>query len=126
MLHPTRTLSHHKPLQRSNAMHIKASAILPSQGTGSHTGKKAIVIGSGFGGLGAAWSLSKAGADVLLLDAAPQPGGLSAVIKTPKGRVVEPGIKGFWYQYANLTHLVTDELGLREADVFTAYTEVGR
>lgn len=83
-----------------------------------------MVIGSGFAGLGAAWSLSKAGADVTLLDAAAQPGGLSAVMKTPQGRLFEPGIKGFWYQYCNITRLVTEELGQREDDVFTPYTEV--
>ncbi len=33
-----------------------------------------------------------------LIDAAPNPGGLSAGWRTPQGRAVEAGIKGFWYQ----------------------------
>lgn len=127
MLRPTRAVAIRQPLRQCNPLQIKAS--YADGNTSIHSAekppgkKKAIVIGSGFAGLGAAWSLSGAGAEVLLLDGAPQPGGLSAAIKTPQGRVVEPGIKGFWYQYANLTRLVT-ELNLREADVFTPYTEV--
>lgn len=42
----------------------------------------------------------------MLLDAAPNPGGLSTVLRTPQGRVFEPGIKGFWYQYKNIDELV--------------------
>jgi uncharacterized protein with NAD-binding domain and iron-sulfur cluster len=35
---------------------------------------------------------------VTLVDGAETPGGLSAGWRTPKGRAVEAGIKGFWYQ----------------------------
>jgi hypothetical protein len=34
---------------------------------------------------------------VTLVDAAENPGGLSTGWRTPKGRAVEAGIKGFWY-----------------------------
>ena len=34
----------------------------------------------------------------MLIDASPNPGGLSAGWRTPQGRSVEAGIKGFWYQ----------------------------
>ncbi len=33
-----------------------------------------------------------------LLDASPNPGGLSAGWRTKQGRAVEAGVKGFWYQ----------------------------
>ncbi len=49
-------------------------------------------------GFGAAKHLSEQGYDVTLLDASPNPGGLSAGWRTPQGRAVEAGVKGFWYQ----------------------------
>lgn len=49
-------------------------------------------------GFGAAKHLSEQGYAVTLLDAAANPGGLSAGWRTAKGRVVEAGMKGFWYQ----------------------------
>jgi hypothetical protein len=49
-------------------------------------------------GFGAAKHLSSQGYDVTLLDAAANPGGLSAGWRTAQGRAVEAGIKGFWYQ----------------------------
>ena len=51
-----------------------------------------------FAGFGAAKHLAETGYNVTLLDAAPNPGGLSAGWRTPQGRAVEAGIKGFWYQ----------------------------
>ena len=38
-----------------------------------------------------------AGYDVKLLDAAENPGGLSAGWRTKDGKQVEAGMKGFWY-----------------------------
>lgn len=55
---------------------------------------RAIVIGAGWAGLASAHALSKAGAQVILLEAAEAVGGLSSASRTKKGRVVEPGIKG--------------------------------
>ena len=53
-----------------------------------------VVIGAGWGGFGAAHALAKAeDVDVLLLDSADNPGGLSAGWRVA-GRPVEPGIKG--------------------------------
>ena len=46
------------------------------------------------GRLWAAYALLQAGADVVVLDGAATPGGLSAAWRTAQGRVVEPGIKG--------------------------------
>lgn len=51
-----------------------------------------------FAGFGAAKHLAEQGYKVTLLDGAETPGGLSAGWRTPQGRAVEAGIKGFWYQ----------------------------
>lgn len=59
---------------------------------------KAVVVGGGWAGYAAALALAKAGAEVTLLDASENPGGLSSAFTTPGGQMVEPGIKGFWYQ----------------------------
>ena len=49
-------------------------------------------------GFGAAKHLAGQGYDVTLLDASENPGGLSSGWRTPQGRSVEAGVKGFWYQ----------------------------
>ena len=54
-------------------------------------------------GFGAAKHLAETGYNVTLVDAAPNPGGLSAGWRTPQGRAVEAGIKGFWYQARFIT-----------------------
>ncbi|PNW70427.1 hypothetical protein CHLRE_17g719500v5 [Chlamydomonas reinhardtii] len=91
-----------------------------SNGSPQRRGPKAVVVGGGWAGFGAAYALSQAGADVTVLDAAEQPGGLASSWKSQGGKTVEPGIKGFWYQYANIFSLV-DRLGLR--NVFTEFTQ---
>lgn len=60
--------------------------------------KKVVVVGAGWAGFGAAKHLTEQGYAVTLLDASPNPGGLSAGWRTPQGRAVEAGFKGFWYQ----------------------------
>ena len=55
---------------------------------------------TGFAGFGAAKHLAQQGYAVTLVDGSPNPGGLSAGWRTPQGRAVEAGIKGFWYQVA--------------------------
>ncbi|DBA90704.1 TPA: hypothetical protein ACH3X1_003920 [Trebouxia sp. C0004] len=81
--------------------------------------KHAVVVGGGWGGFGAAYALLKAGVKVTILDASETPGGLSAGWRTPGGRSVEAGIKGFWYQYSNINALV-GELGIDNP--FTEWT----
>ena len=54
-------------------------------------------------GFGAAKHLSEQGYAVTLVDASPNPGGLSAGWRTPQGRTVEAGFKGFWYQVLHNT-----------------------
>ena len=54
-----------------------------------------MVVGGGWGGFGAAYALLKAGVKVTILDASETSGGLSAGWRTPGGRSVEAGIKGY-------------------------------
>jgi NADPH-dependent 2,4-dienoyl-CoA reductase/sulfur reductase-like enzyme len=61
------------------------------------------VVGGGWAGFGATKALVDAGAEVVLLDASAQPGGLSSAFSTPQGRVIEPGIKG--WEAGPLLHL---------------------
>lgn len=65
-----------------------------SNGSPQRRGPKAVVVGGGWAGFGAAYALSQAGADVTVLDAAEQPGGLASSWKSQGGKTVEPGIKG--------------------------------
>ncbi|GAQ79859.1 Amine oxidase [Klebsormidium nitens] len=70
--------------------------------------KKAVVVGGGWAGFGAAYQLARCGFAVTLLDASPDPGGLSGGFRTSQGRAVEAGMKGFWYQYHNIYRLVEE------------------
>lgn len=70
------------------------------------TNKNVIVVGGGWAGFGAAKHLSEQGYSVKLIDAAMEPGGLSAGWRTEDGRPVEAGTKGFWYQYPNVYSLL--------------------
>ena len=54
-----------------------------------------MVVGGGWAGFGAAYALLKAGVEVTILDASQTPGGLSSGWRTPGGRFVEAGIKGY-------------------------------
>jgi uncharacterized protein with NAD-binding domain and iron-sulfur cluster len=47
---------------------------------------------------------------VTLLDASSNPGGLSSAFTTAGGQMVEPGIKGFWYQVRLLSLLLPPAL----------------
>eukprot|EP00798_Chlamydomonas_sp_ICE-L_P018499 gene18499-24997_t len=71
-------------------------------------GKSVVVVGGGWAGFGAAKHLTEQGYDVTLLEASPNPGGLSTGWKTAEGRTVEAGMKGFWYQYVNIFKLLKD------------------
>ncbi|CAN0260079.1 unnamed protein product [Discosporangium mesarthrocarpum] len=73
--------------------------------------RSVVVVGGGWAGFGAAKALSESGScDVTLLDASPNPGGLSSGWRTRGGRAVEAGIKGFWWSYPNIYRLVEEEL----------------
>ncbi len=81
-------------------------------------GKRVVVVGAGWAGLGASYHLAKQGYDVTLLEAGSYPGGLVAGWKTAAGRSIEAGIHGFWYPYRNIFSLI-NELGISP---FTTWT----
>ena len=55
-----------------------------------------VVIGAGWAGFASAHRLAESGANVVLVDASSNIGGLSGGFRTEAGRAVEAGIKGFW------------------------------
>jgi len=86
-----------------------------------------LVVGAGWGGLGAAWHLSQQQDQfkVTLIDAAPKVGGLIRDgFTTKNGRPCEAGQHGFWDEYLNIFSLVEHELKL--TDVFTDYAPQGQ
>ncbi len=86
--------------------------------SGESQGKKVVVVGAGWAGLGATYHLAQQGYDVTLLEAGSYPGGLVAGWKTSGGRSVEAGIHGFWHPYRNIFALI-NELGINP---FTNWT----
>merc|ERR1719310_1486375 len=79
------------------------------------------IVGAGWGGWGAAKALVENGCRVTLLDAVDDPTGQTPYL-TPTGKPFEAGTKGFWKDYPNINSLVSKDLGLREEDVFTDFT----
>ena len=84
--------------------------------------KKYVVIGAGWGGWGAAKALCQSGSDaeVIILDALPDPTGQTPYLSAT-GKPVEAGTRGFWMDYPNINALCK-ELDLDENDIFTDYT----
>jgi len=90
------------------------------------TKQTVLVVGAGWGGLGAAWHLSQQDKfKVTLIDAAPKVGGLIRDgFTTKNGRPCEAGQHGFWDEYLNIFSLVENDLKLK--DVFTDYALQGQ
>ncbi|KAH9309561.1 hypothetical protein KI387_037472, partial [Taxus chinensis] len=88
----------------------RASQTVPGEQEGRKSSQKlrAVVVGGGWAGFGAAHTLAKAGVEVTLLDAALSPGGLSTGFRSAQGKPVEAGIKGFWWQYHNIFSLIKE------------------
>lgn len=86
------------------------------------TKNKYVVVGAGWGGWGAAKALCQSGSDaeVIILDALPDPTGSTPYLSAT-GKPVEAGTRGFWKDYPNINALC-EELGLNENDVFTDFT----
>jgi len=84
--------------------------------------KKYVVVGAGWGGWGAAKALceSQLNAEVIIIDALPDPTGKTPYV-SKTGKPVEAGTRGFWKDYPNINRLCS-ELGLLESDVFTDFT----
>jgi uncharacterized protein with NAD-binding domain and iron-sulfur cluster len=83
---------------------------------------KIAIVGGGWGGWGAAKAIceSKEDVEVTLLDALPDPTGATPFL-SKTGKPVEAGTRGFWKDYPNINSLCA-ELGLKESDVFTPFT----
>lgn len=83
---------------------------------------KIAIIGGGWGGWGAAKAMceGRENVEVTLLDALPDPTGATPFL-SKTGKPVEAGTRGFWKDYPNINKLC-GELGLKEEDIFTAYT----
>lgn len=92
-----------------------------SGGTSSDK-KKYVVIGGGWAGWGAVKALcqSQINADIILIDALPDPTGAAPYV-SKSGKPVEAGTRGFWKDYPNI-YALCDELGLDTNEVFTPYT----
>mmetsp|Transcript_7578 Transcript_7578/g.11569 ORF Transcript_7578/g.11569 Transcript_7578/m.11569 type:complete len:589 (-) Transcript_7578:145-1911(-) len=90
--------------------------------------KKAVVIGAGWGGLSAAYSLSQDPSfEVTVVDAAPRVGGLVRDgFKSISGkRNAEAGQHGFWDCYYNIFSLLKNDLGIFD-NALTGYAEQGQ
>jgi hypothetical protein len=110
----------------SEESEIKSAAVAwaeqQAKETSSTTKKKFAIVGGGWGGWGAAKALcqSKEDVEVTLLDALPDPTGMTPFL-SKTGKPVEAGTRGFWKDYPNINSMCS-ELGLDENDVFTEFT----
>eukprot|EP00892_Ulva_mutabilis_P003924 jgi/Ulvmu1/1903/UM012_0062.1 len=102
--------------------HRRVSVVVHAAQPSKSAPKKVVVVGAGWAGFGATKHLAEQGYDVELLDAAENPGGLSAGWRTKDGKPVEAGMKGFWYHYPNIYDLVKE---LEIENPFTPFTTSG-
>ena len=91
--------------------------------------KKVVVIGAGWGGLSAAYSISSANDnyDVTVVDASPRVGGLvrDGFRSITGERNAEAGQHGFWDQYYNIFRLLDKDLDILDT-ALTGYAEQGQ
>lgn len=83
--------------------------------------KKFVIVGGGWGGWGAAKALCQSGidAEIILMDALPDPTGSTPYL-SKSGKPVEAGTRGFWKDYPNI-YALCDELHLDQSEIFTPY-----
>mmetsp|Transcript_31683 Transcript_31683/g.47878 ORF Transcript_31683/g.47878 Transcript_31683/m.47878 type:complete len:625 (+) Transcript_31683:146-2020(+) len=101
----------------------KATEWMAKQKEADSSGRpKYVVVGGGWGGWGAAQALCESSIDceVTMLDALPDPTGVTPYL-SKTGKPVEAGTRGFWKDYPNINALCA-QLGIDEDDVFTPFT----
>ncbi|KAG7349654.1 zeta-carotene desaturase [Nitzschia inconspicua] len=100
----------------------KQQTELEEQNSSAAPKKRIAIVGGGWGGWGAAKAIceSRENVEVILLDALPDPTGKTPFL-SKTGKPVEAGTRGFWKDYPNINSLCA-ELGLKESDVFTPFT----
>ncbi|QDZ20890.1 amine oxidase [Chloropicon primus] len=82
---------------------------------------RAVVVGGGWAGFGAAWNLSKTGGfGVTLVDGSPDPGGVAGKLGESS---IELGVKGCWRHYGNIRRLLDNELELPVRDIYNDFSE---
>jgi len=88
----------------------------------SNSKKKYVIVGAGWSGWGAAKQLCQSGvnAEVILIDALPDPTGVTPYL-SKSNKPVEAGTRGFWMDYPNINALC-DELNLDQDKIFTPFT----
>jgi uncharacterized protein with NAD-binding domain and iron-sulfur cluster len=91
--------------------------------------EKVVIIGAGWGGLSAAYDLSKRSDkyNITLVEMAPRVGGVvrDGFTSMSGKRTAEAGQHGFWDQYYNIFRLLDEDLGIID-DVLTEYAEQGQ
>jgi uncharacterized protein with NAD-binding domain and iron-sulfur cluster len=104
-------------------------AVVPSSEKKSPRKEKVVIVGAGWGGLSAAYELSKnSNYDITLVDAAPRVGGLvrDGYRSMTGERKAEAGQHGFWDQYYNIFRLLGDqELDIIDS-ALSGYAEQGQ
>src|SRR5207302_1202448 len=119
---PGRASRTHGVPQRRPAARSRRRGARPRRGRrpGMAVSTTVAVAGAGLAGLSAAWELSRAGADVVVLDAVRRPGGV-VVTERRDGFVVEGGPDGFLAAEPDIQELARDAgIGARLVDQITS------
>lgn len=87
------------------------------------TSKRVVVVGSGWGGVGAAKTIleNQPGVEVILVDAMKDPTGMTPHV-TPTNKPFEAGVRGFWKDYPNIYSTIENFIGVQQDQVFTPCT----
>ena len=80
--------------------------------------KKIAIIGAGYAGMSAAWGLARAGHDVTIFEASPQPGGLAAGFKEPHWDWSVEHYYHHWFEGDKALRGLIDELGFTDKLIY--------
>jgi uncharacterized protein with NAD-binding domain and iron-sulfur cluster len=126
--HGFQSISSSKQQSPTRARPLFSSTTTPTTEKDDSKKKKVIVIGAGWGGLSAAYSLAQdANYDVTVVDAAPRVGGLvrDGFTSMSGQRKAEAGQHGFWDQYYNIFNLLENDLKISDT-ALTKYAQQGQ